>query len=176
MKRIFIGLKISKRLQAEITRWQKRHIDLPIRWIAGKNLHITLIPPFYARNIKTIAAKLKAAKFFSASIVAELDKISFGPDPKRPRLIWATGKTPENLLNLKKYLHKILKKKSEKRSFSLHLTLARFRPREFRRFTAEKINKKIFWREAFESIALFESKLSPKGAVYEVLREVKLRK
>lgn len=175
MNRIFIGIKISKSLAEKTLGWKKKHNFLPVRWISEKNLHITLIPPFHEQNVDTIKTKIELLKNFSDSIVIEFNRLSFGPNPKYPRLIWATAKTSKKLIKLKKYLHKILDKQTERRPFSLHLTLARFSPKDFRKFPVKKLDEKISWEERILSVVVFKSILSPKGAQYRILKEVKLK-
>jgi hypothetical protein len=48
-------------LQKKILTWEKILKPLPVRWILGKNMHITLIPPWYATEaeIKKIKNILK---------------------------------------------------------------------------------------------------------------------
>lgn len=175
-KRIFIGLKISKDLQTRVVRWRKKFPDWPVRWTPEKNLHITLIPPFYEDNVRAINKKLRNTQNYPSEIIVEFNRIAFGPDPKRPRLIWAVGEKPPELEDLKKYLEKILEIPAEKRTFSLHLTLGRFKPEDFHHFSIKKLKEKISWKEKIKSIVLFESKLSRKGAEYEILEEIKLKK
>jgi len=52
----------------------------------------------------------------------------------------------------------------------LHLTLARFRPEEFRRFAGQELEEKISWHETIDNITIFESILSPGGAEYKVIK------
>lgn len=122
--RIFIALQISANLQNKIANWSQKYSKLPVRWLAGKNLHITIIPPWYENNIDHV---LEVLKNFNGSISARSknhpDKfqlafrsIAYGPSPSAPRLIWASGLTNRVLVNFKKNLqnhllqNKILKR------------------------------------------------------------------
>ncbi|MCI0471153.1 MAG: 2'-5' RNA ligase family protein [Candidatus Aminicenantes bacterium] len=162
-------------MQDKIFRWRKKYANLPVCWICEKNLHITLIPPFYCRDARAIIEKIKPIKNYSGRIGVVFDRVTFGPDSKRPRLVWAVSKAPTQLVHLKKSLETVLKIPAEKRPFSLHLTLARFKPEDFHRFPIKKLDEKVFWKEEVKSIVLFESKLSPRGAEYEILEEIRLR-
>lgn len=178
-KRLFIAIPISANLQKEILRFQKQFPRLNVRWLYGKNLHITLIPPWYEENVenlKTTLKKIKESKNKIGSIKLLFEKVAFGPDPRAPRLIWAEGETPQSLIVLKHELDQILLKekiiqKIENRPFRLHMTLARFRPENFHKFPIKKLNEKISWEEDVTSIVLMESHLSPRGADYEILDE-----
>lgn len=169
VKRIFVGLPVSIRLQEEISEWEKGYKDLPVRWMVGKNLHITLVPPWYTDDVEAVAEKLSGIKGRPFDI--EFHKVAYGPDSKRPRLIWAEGKAPKELAYLKARAERALKKEAERRPFSLHLTLARFRPEDFPRFRIKELNEKVSWRDKASSIVLMESRLSHQGANYEVLEE-----
>lgn len=172
-KRIFIALPISQELQKIILKWEKNYKNLPVRWLSPKNLHITLVPPWYESDIKKNSSQLECIKSPFFDVVFE--SIEFGPDPKRPRLIWAKGKAPEALLALQKNVTKLTRQKSERRPFKLHLTLARFRPENFAKFPVKKLNEKVTWREKITSFMLMESLLSPKGAEYKILEKYEFK-
>ncbi len=167
-----MSLPVSETLQGEIENWRAKYERLSVRWLAGKNLHITLVPPWCERdaeNVKEICRRVKEKAF---DVLFE--KVEFGPDPRRPRLIWAEGKVPNELIALKSGVEKALGKEPEKRPFRLHLTVARFRPETFSSFPIKKLNEEVFWRDRVDSFALMEAHLSREGADYEVLEEFPL--
>lgn len=52
--RLFIAITLSEELQKEILAWEvlwQKRLDSRIRWLAGKNLHLTLVPPWYEENV-----------------------------------------------------------------------------------------------------------------------------
>ncbi len=165
-----MALGISDKLESEILEWEKAFSKLPVRWLLGKNLHITLVPPWYEENIEAVIQKLNTVKSTGVFDI-EFNKVTFGPDPKRPRLIWAEGEASKPIVELKTALEKILNKEPERRLFRLHLTLARFRPETFSSFPIKELNEKVFWRDRVTSFLLMESRLSREGADYTTLRE-----
>ncbi|MBI5732093.1 MAG: RNA 2',3'-cyclic phosphodiesterase [Candidatus Magasanikbacteria bacterium] len=174
-RRIFVALKISQRLGEKISDWEKGFPALPVRWLAPRNLHITLIPPWYEDDWEGVSRKLKKLEgLFKEEMRLRFEEVAFGPDFRNPRLIWAKGETPETLLKLKKALEDVLNRKAEKRPFRLHLTLARFRPEEFEFFPRRRLAEKICWQEKVVSFTLMESHLSPRGAEYEALAGIKI--
>lgn len=173
-RRIFVALPISTALQAEILEWEKRWKNLPVRWLASKNLHLTLVPPWYEENVDEIIARLESLRDIQKPFVLEFEKVTYGPDLRRPRLIWAEGKTPRELVELKTKTEKVLAQKPDSRPLLLHLTLARFRPEDFSSFPVKRLEEKVCWREEINSLVLMESRLSPLGADYETLVEVTL--
>lgn len=172
--RIFIAIPISKKLQGEIMEYRKFYQNLPARWLEGKNLHITLIPPWEEKNIEKTKEILKPLENKFGEIEMEFNKVFFGPNPRSPRLIWATGKAPNQIIDLKKTLEKILNKPVERKNFLLHLTIARFQPEKFKDFPIKKIDDEINWKEVAEEFVIMRSHLSRQGADYEILERFKL--
>lgn len=177
MKRIFIAIPISENLQREILNWEKSKPDLqklPIRWLAGKNLHITLAPPWQENDIEGVTKKLQyAAKNFKPFEI-ELVKVNFGPKENNPRLIWAEGMLCGELADFKEKLESVFRVKKENRPYLPHLTLARFKPEDFAGFAVKNLDEKVSWKETADNVAIMESKLSPNGAEYEILHKIKL--
>jgi 2'-5' RNA ligase len=173
--RVFIALTISPPLQKEILEWEKKLPPLPVRWLEWKNLHITLVPPWYEHEedlgkLKSLLKEISGAESFKLNF----RKVTFGPDPHRPRLIWAEGPTPRAIEELQDRLFSILNLSRENRPFKLHLTLARFRPETFSSFSVKKLEEKVFWEDEIKSVALMESHLTPQGADYKLIIEAPL--
>jgi 2'-5' RNA ligase len=169
--RIFIGLPIGKNLQDKILKFEKKFKNLPVRWILPHNLHITLVPPWYENNIEEVKEKLKSFNL-GKSFKISFYKVEYGPSKKFPRLIWAVGDTPKELLILRQNLFNILGQKPEERDFKLHLTLARFNFNPEIKF--REINESIYWEDDVKEVILFCSHLLKTGAEYEVLEKIKL--
>lgn len=173
-KRIFVAVPVSPALQEKVEIWRAKYERLPVRWLAGKNLHITLIPPWYAADVSNIASQLELVAGESKCFEIFFRRVVFGPEPHRPRLIWAEGETPPELISLKSKLEKILDKEPERRPFRLHLTLARFRPETFSSFPLKRLGENVSWVEMVDSFVLMEAHLSAAGADYEILAKYKL--
>lgn len=170
--RLFVAIPISEKLQIQVLDWSRNYKNLPVRWLSGKNLHITLVPPWYTQDIASVKEDLESLKGKIASFEVKFETVSFGPKQSSPRLIWASGKTPPQIIELKTLSEKALNHPPENRPFLLHLTLARFRPEEFKDFSLKKLDEKINWMENINSIVLMESHLSQKGADYEILEKI----
>lgn len=166
-KRIFVGIMTSPTFGQSVLTWKQDYNDLPVRWIAPTNLHLTLIPPWYESDIGAIQDALHHVSFPPFSL--SFHSISVGPE-RQARLIWITGEDAPELSKLKTLLEKTLKRKSEKRLFIPHITIARFR-KETRRIS---IHDSIDWSENVSAITLFESHLSPSGATYTPISEFSL--
>ncbi len=168
--RIFVGLHISESTGKEVMKWSEQwKRSIPARWIPAHNLHITLLPPWEEDDIDGVKEKLKTIGKDIGLLQLEFHSVLYGPDPRKPRLIWAEGKTPEKLLVLKKQIERSFPNAAEHRPFLLHLTIARFHENDFRSFPVKMLHELIAWKDHFTSFTLFESHLLRSGAQYEVL-------
>lgn len=164
-RRIFLGIQIPQEIKSEIFAWKQNHLSLPVRWIEEENLHITLLPPWYAKNIHNIHDEIERAVGKYESFSASLDSISLGTN-----LIWATGQPSNTVLRLKKDLEEILDQKSDHRIWNMHITLARFKEKDLPGFKEEE----ILWKFDVGSIILFESIKEEGITVYNVIEEYML--
>lgn len=177
MSRIFAAIPISPFLQDIISSWQKDWPTLPVRWLKGKNLHVTVVPPWEENNIESAITSLRQlAGFLDEPLQLDFRRVTFGPNPREPRLIWATGESPSEIPKLLKDLAQALGQPLPDREFRLHLTLARFRSEQFTSFRIKKLDEPVNWLEKASSLVLMESHLLPQGAEYKVLAEVQLVK
>lgn len=174
MKRIFIAIKISPEIQKKADDWKAGFAALPVRWISGENLHITLIPPLEEENILEIISKAEKIRGKIPPFDIEFKIITYGPDFNNPRLIWACGNAVESLVKLKKEIAGLLGAKKLIREFKPHLTLAHFRPEDYFSFPIKKLNERVSWTEKVDSICFMESILKQEGAEYKILKTIKL--
>jgi 2'-5' RNA ligase len=174
-KRLFIGIKAGYNLVEEVHKWRGNYIKkVDVRWTKDKNFHITLLPPWYEDEVGQAIRRLNDLKLNIKPFLVRFEKVGLGPDPKRPRLIWAKGKKPKEFGYLENYLAEFLQKKPQRRANYIHLTLARFNPRDFSKFSIKKIEDSISWKSKIDCISLFESKLKRTGSDYRVLKKHKL--
>lgn len=167
--RVFVGIKAPDKIQNQIIDWQEKHKDLPVRFIERRNLHLTLVPPWYENNIKKLVKNLQ--KFsFPARFEVSFNEISIGP-LSRPRLIWATGPKHQGLAKMQNEIAKFLKVPKQRYS-SPHITIARFKKHDT--LLIPEVNEAIEFKFEFSEITLFESKLSPLGTNYFPLEHLKL--
>ncbi|MBI2034041.1 MAG: hypothetical protein HYT13_03005 [Candidatus Liptonbacteria bacterium] len=158
-----------------ISSWRRPYERLPVRWIDERNLHVTLVPPWYEGNIEGARMKLERLRGALSPFDISFKTVSWGPDPRRPRLIWATGPTPKELRELKQCVDALYPEHAEVgRPLTLHATLARFREEEGRSMSRPFTPLPHGWNMTVQSVVLYESKLLRGGAEYEILGEVRL--
>ncbi|MEK7122663.1 MAG: RNA 2',3'-cyclic phosphodiesterase [Patescibacteria group bacterium] len=168
-RRIFVALPIEKKLQDEILAWEEQFTKLSVRWLTGKNLHVTLVPPWYTEDVEEVCEKLTTCEGSIDECDIAFTRVSYGATPREPRLILTEGETPLQLTALKQRIENALAAEPEKRSYKLHLTLARFRPETFPSFPIQKLDEHVAWHQACTRFVLMESHLSRSGADYEIL-------
>ena len=106
-----------------------------------------------------------------------VNRIVYGPDEKRPRMIWALiGKSPE-LLALQENVVATLHTEQEQ-NFTPHLTLARLRAFELSRMETEElpdVSEEISISFEVKSIEVMESRLRRSGAEYTTIQSFMLK-
>jgi len=185
--RIFIAINLPENIKNKLITYQDNWPDLPIRWTKKENLHITLVflgsvaddgIPEMLKVVEQVTQKHNP--FF-----IDLNQICYGPPKKMPpRMVWATGKSSKELSQLYGDLqHSLLDSylkdsiKTEKRSYSLHITLGRIRSWDFKRINPEErpiIKENINFNFTANSIEVMESYLKRGGAQYAILKSFPL--
>jgi 2'-5' RNA ligase len=169
-KKIFIGVKISENLQKQIILWQKKHENLPVRWLKPENMHLTIIPPWLEKDLEKVKEKMSILARQTRPIKINFEKISFGSDPKHPKLIWLTGKSPEFKPLRDKWLE-FFSVVSDHREALPHVTIARFAMEDFKKFDNQNLEEKVDWPEEVRNITLFESL---GNSEYKILHDIKI--
>jgi len=108
-----------------------------------------------------------------------LTEVGVFASPARTRVIWAGLADPEGrFAGVAGRLDVLLEEYfvPEKRELTPHLTLARINPpRNIREFAPELVGLSVASREfPVDSLVLYQSHLSPRGATYEVLERFPL--
>lgn len=172
-RRVFIGLPAGEALRESVTAFRQAHERLQVRWIRPENLHVTLVPPWVLRESGPVCEALRAVAAAQPVMPLRFDIVSPGPDPSRPRLIWATGAAPEGLGLLAARLKASFGDGSEaRRDFLLHLTIARLNRQEAHSAAVMKLHERVEWRSEIDALCLYESILKPGGAEYRELCRV----
>jgi RNA 2',3'-cyclic 3'-phosphodiesterase len=169
--RVYVAITFPAEVQEQMLSVSRKH-DLPVRWIEGRNLHITLVPPWHTSDLEDVKQRLDRLKKHNPFTIS-FNRVLFGPDPRNPRLIWAEGPTTKKILELQEHVESALGAHDE-RMFRLHVTLARFKAEDFKEFPKE-LDEEVDWQVPVRSIALMESRLLPQGAQYDILHEVRFQ-
>ena len=177
--RIFIAINLPEDIKRGLSEYQEKWPELPAKWTAKDNLHITLeflgdLTDEELGNVCKVAGEVsKRHKIFSIN----LNKILYGPSKKiPPRMIWVEGEKSDEMADLKEDLQECLleeiKFRPDGKGFTPHITLARISEWEFRKIEPEErpeIEENIDLTFTVESIDIMESELKRGGPQYTIL-------
>lgn len=183
--RLFIATPISSEIEKELSRIISalKSVGGPVKWVAPTNIHLTL--KFLGETDKKLVPEINgiideiAAKH--SAISSGLANLGAFPNYHRPRVFWVglergTEELSEVAFELDRALHN-LGFAEENRPFKGHLTLGRVKfpngleklSETIKSFNVEK--KPLI----FDKLILFKSNLTPRGSIYEILHEKKLK-
>lgn len=181
--RIFVALPISKGLQEKVASWQEMH-GLGRR-VRGRDLHVTLIPPWSEKKgeetggVANVLGRLSAIPL--TPFTMEFRELVSMPNANVPNLVWVAAEDttgPPELYDLTASLERVLAGRMQKRDFEFcpHLTLTYCDLEEHN--SPESMahhSNAIDWKEEVTSFVLMESQKTDEGTRYEVLAEFPLK-
>ena len=161
----------------------KREISGRISWTRPQGQHLTLkfFGDISTEDVNNICSAVQNRIVLEPPLNLKIEKIGVFPDTRRPRVLWCgvTGDT-EKLSVLQKKLDVDFANigfPRENRPFQAHLTLGRIKDSHGLTEISEALTKySAFAAGEFgcKELILFQSKLSPQGAVYTKLAEFAL--
>lgn len=179
--RAFLALEIPQDVLDTVSRLQeklKRDLGGPISWTQSQGQHLTL--KFFGNvsgeDVKHISSAIDSRTRLHRPLNLSIEALGVFPNPQRARVLWCgvAGDT-ERLSTLQKQLDgdfADLDFPAEDRPFRAHLTLCRIKdPRDVSGIDRALTKYKTFSAGEFsgKELVLFQSKLSPRGAVYTKL-------
>jgi len=191
--RLFVALDIDEEIRTRIAQFTDgiRGFAPDARWVSAESLHLTLkfIGEWPAERLDELKAALVAVRGQPTEVT--FSGTGFFPAPKSARVFWIginAGPELAALAGAVDAATSALGIESEKRAFTPHLTLARTGSGRPQRMSSDCANSSF--RRLQEKLAamsapafgtmtpreffLYESKLSPKGAVYTKLESFSL--
>ncbi len=184
--RIFIAVNLPEEIKKELLAYHEKWPELPCRWTAPENLHLTLV--FLGnrseKELQNLMVLAKGVGERHQAFTLQIVKIVYGPSPRQPRMIWTMFEKSEALLQLQKDLEKSLAESQtmsyilEKRGYAPHLTLGRLNQWQLHQMGPEElpqIDEQISLSFRVNSFEIMESKLKRTGAQYVVLHSFPLR-
>lgn len=187
--RTFIAIELPQEVKDSLSQLQNqlKTTGADVKWVEPQNIHLTLkflgdIDEEKLDKVKTIledTAKNKHNYLLRLSSVGAFPKINY------PRVIWVGADLGDNET---REIAKILEEKistigipKENRPFSSHITIGRVKSSLNRQKLVQNLDASVnklsgrnleFW---VNKITLFKSTLTPKGPLYEALKEVNLK-
>ena len=171
--RVFVGLKIAPDIATQLAEFATALNQPSVRRVASADIHLTLVPPWNEAFIPEAIKKLRRVAVRCEAFWLSLRRISYGPQPRRPRLLWVDCGTGEAIITLRTALLEVYGQTDE-RPFQPHVTLARIRsdgPLIARKYPMDRLSL----AQHVDSVELFQS--PPPGETgYRTLASCRLRK
>jgi 2'-5' RNA ligase len=165
--RVFVGLKVAPDIANELAGLARRLEGPSVRLITASDIHLTLVPPWNEIAITDAIDKLRTVAGCFASFLLRFEHVGYGPQPRRPRLLWAGCAASDELIGLQAALMRTYARMDE-RPFRPHVTLARIRGHGSAIARDHPIDLELSLIQRVATVELFQS--PPSGAQgYRVL-------
>jgi 2'-5' RNA ligase len=180
--RSFLAFDLPEEIIKEIGEVQdrlKKLIHGDIRWVRPGGIHLTLkfFGDISENDIANIAAVVEKAAAGQRPFALVIEGVGVFPDPNRARVLWlGMNGDVERLLTFQKELERALQQigfPREERPFRPHLTLGRIKSPKDLIGLAKALEKRETYaagRLTASGLCLFQSDLTPRGAVYTRLK------
>lgn len=185
--RLFIAANVKAETKSKIAGIQsaiKKKITVAdIKWVEPKDLHLTLkfLGEVDDSRKDLVSEKSRQAIIGIKKFEIDFEKIGVFPNESFPRVLWlGIEKGKEELASLAIGIENSLSAigfEKEKRPFSAHLTLGRFKSSQKCREKISGIIGKIPSEkisDIVEAVYLMKSTLTPHGPIYEVVEKFQL--
>ncbi len=179
MYRLFVAIDFPEKIRAMLA--GLAHGLPAARWVPEDQYHLTLrfIGEVDGDVFRDIADQLATVSTPPFSLV--LKGTGCFPPRKKPRVLWIGVEADDTLFQLRKGIDSALLRagiKPERRRFSPHITIARFRDQvPIGRLSTYLAGNNLFTTPDVQitSFQLYSSFLTPKGAIHQVERSYNLR-
>jgi 2'-5' RNA ligase len=190
MLRSFIAIELPAEIQAAIassTAGLQKALPKPlVRWVASKNLHLTLkfLGDVSPANLERLAEALKVESVRQEKFSLSVGGLGAFPTPRRPRVIWIGLEAPAMLTAVQRAVESVSSRMgypTEDRPFSPHLTIGRVgqdvSAADLKRVCAaiEGTTVGPLGTVSVDAIHIFKSDLQPGGSVYTHLYAMPLK-
>ena len=183
--RAFVAIRLAPEVDAALARFQAelRPLGGDISWPAPANFHLTLrflgnrVAPSVIENV---IFGLRPITTATAPMTVRARGAGAFPSLNRPRVIWV-GLADQGLADAAAKVEAVCLKcglEPEKRRFMPHLTIGRVRSPARNpplRQALEAAADRDFGGSMVASMAVYRSRLSPRGAAYEVIADLPLK-
>jgi len=170
-KRLFIAINCSEEIQLKYLKIKSKLSNLNVVWLQPSDIHTTLVPPWWENeeSVYMVQKKLESLSKLLKKCQIGFGSIRYGTTPNNPRLIWAGGESNTDLSLLKNQVDREFNDKKDSRPFFPHVTLARFKNKEFVNFPIKDLDLRIKWKQNVDAISLMESLGSRREKRYRII-------
>jgi len=126
LARVFVALKMAPEIASELARMARELERFPVCLIAPADIHLTLVPPWNEVSLSDAVEKLRRVADRFGDFTLEFRHVGYGPEPRRPRFLWAECPAGPELTQLRAELL-LTFGQTDERPFRPHVTRARLR-------------------------------------------------
>ncbi len=170
--RVFVGLKIAPEIASQLAQLAATLEQSSVRPVVPTDIHLTLVPPWNETSIPDAIEKLGRIAGTFGAFQLIFQHAGYGPQPRRPRLLWADCAATDEIAALRAALLQAYGQTDE-RPFQPHVTLARIRGDGVAIARKHPIDRPLSLSQRVESIELFQSPPAG-GSGYQVLASLRL--
>lgn len=154
--RVFVGLKVAPEIARELARLAQDLERFAVRLIEPADIHLTLVPPWNEPSPSEAIEKLHAVAGKFGAFPLTVRHVGYGPDARRPRLLWADFAATAEIATLRGALLDVYRQ-TDDRPFLPHATLARIRGNGRTIARECPIDQDLSLTQRVESVELFQS-------------------
>jgi len=174
---IDLSLDIQHRLEDVLQNYKSQLVNIPIRWVAATNIHLTLkfLGDVSLSNLNILTDMLQTEISTHHQFDISVGGSGAFPNIRQPRVIWVGVEAPPELTAIQNGIETTTARLGyarEDRAFSPHLTLGRV-SRNATSQDVKAISKALeairvgfLGANCVEKVYLYRSDLQPTGAVY----------
>lgn len=170
--RIFVAIKIAAEIADEFAQIARGLEHFRVKLVAPADIHLTLVPPWNELSIPAAVEKLRRVVSRFDPFFLTFRHVGYGPDPNRPRLLWAECAAGHEIEELRDALL-LAFGQTDERPFRPHVTLARLRENGAVIARKHPIDQNLLLVQRIESVELMQSP-PPGGSGYRVLASLQL--
>ncbi len=187
--RTFIAIALPDNIKKVLSTLQEelKKSGADVKWVEVHNIHLTLkfLGEIDEKKLQKIEQIIEEIAKTEDSFLIRISSLGTFPKISFPRVIWVgidkgDKETKEITQGLEEKIAKIGIPK-EKRPFSSHITIGRIRSflnkdrlvQDLNRLSVNLAEKNLEFTA--ECVTLFKSTLTPRGPIYEVLKEAKFK-
>lgn len=183
--RAFIAIELSEEIR-EILAQAESHLKYSgadVKWVEKGNIHLTLkfLGEIDEKKLQQVVTSLEIVAKGASPFEISIKDLGAFPTMEYPRVIWVgLDKGSEEAKALAQRIDEELSKMGfakESRPFTAHLTIGRVRsPKNKEKLREKMLNYRLPTTDyrLIKHITLFQSALTPKGAIYTKLHEAGL--
>ena len=171
-ERVFVGVRIVPEIASELAQHARGLERSAVRLVPVADIHLTIVPPWNEAAISDAIDNLRRIVGRFGGFSLTFQHLGYGPQPSRPRLLWAECGCSDEIVELRTALLQACGQ-TDARPFRPHVTVARIRGNG--RVIARKhpIDQELALAQRVESIELFRSP-PPGERGYQVLASLRL--